>query len=451
MVNLAAMGWDFEDLKLGSFVRVIDEDLGININARIVKITRDLSDPKNIKVEISNPGKDIVDSLSAVYDNQQLESHIATKIGAGQVVVLGDFVVSDWVTGGSTTIKGSSITAGTITATQLSAGEIITNSAQIKNAIITDAKIASLSANKISGQIVDAQIANIQFAKITNVSISDAMIQNLSASKISGQILDAQIASISFAKITNVYIQDAQIASLSANKITGQIADYQILSVSFAKITNVQIQDAQIVSLNASKITGSIVKTQIASVSAATIQDTSSWNLNAAYITSTYYYGSYSNIANLNPSTIQNRPYCLLGNVTAYSYTTGSPLKHDQAIDKIKAIEFDGEGKFVKSTLPERVKVEGYANPDCVAQLESDSEADVYRLVNLKRVQTDQKEIKKIDDLINKSFDKYLPDYEKEVSQTGLYMELSEMGSLSICALQEIIKRVEALECKLNQ
>ncbi|MCJ7828151.1 MAG: phage tail protein [Dehalococcoidia bacterium] len=114
MVNLAAMGWDFEALQLGSMVKVIDEDLGIDINARIVKITRDLSDPTNIRVEISNPGKDIIDTMGGVYDTQQFESHIATKIGAGQVVVLGTFVVSDWLTAGTTLIKGDYIRSGTL-------------------------------------------------------------------------------------------------------------------------------------------------------------------------------------------------------------------------------------------------------------------------------------------------------------------------------------------------
>ncbi|MCJ7829371.1 MAG: phage tail protein [Dehalococcoidia bacterium] len=114
MVNLAAMGWTFETLQLGSIVKVIDEDMGIDISARLVKITRDLTDPGNIKVEISNVVLDFIDSASGVYDTQQFESHIATKIGAGQVVVLGEFVVSDWLTGGTTNIKGDFIRSGVI-------------------------------------------------------------------------------------------------------------------------------------------------------------------------------------------------------------------------------------------------------------------------------------------------------------------------------------------------
>ena len=122
MVNLAAMGWDFEALQLGSMVKVIDEDMGIDIDARIVKIIRDLSDPGNIQVEISNPGKDIIDTMEGVYDTQQFQDHIATKIGAGQVTVLGAFSVIDWVTGGTTNIKGDYIRTGTIQSTNWGVG-----------------------------------------------------------------------------------------------------------------------------------------------------------------------------------------------------------------------------------------------------------------------------------------------------------------------------------------
>jgi len=122
MVNLAAMGWTFEALQLGSIVKVIDEDLGIDLDARIVKVIRDLSNPENIQVEISNVTLDFIDTSRGVYDTQQFYDHIATKIGAGQVVVLGDFYVSDWVTGGTTLIKGDYIRSGTLESTNWAAG-----------------------------------------------------------------------------------------------------------------------------------------------------------------------------------------------------------------------------------------------------------------------------------------------------------------------------------------
>jgi len=63
MANLEADGLSFEALALGNIVRVIDEDLDINVTARVVKITRDLSNPMNIKVEIANKVRDVIDQL----------------------------------------------------------------------------------------------------------------------------------------------------------------------------------------------------------------------------------------------------------------------------------------------------------------------------------------------------------------------------------------------------
>jgi len=64
MANLVADGLSFEALTLGSIVRIIDEDLDINVTARIVKITRDLSNPINIKVEIANKVRDVIADLN---------------------------------------------------------------------------------------------------------------------------------------------------------------------------------------------------------------------------------------------------------------------------------------------------------------------------------------------------------------------------------------------------
>ncbi|MBA7586269.1 hypothetical protein ES708_28266 [subsurface metagenome] len=212
----------FEALKIGSTIKVIDEDLGIDVSAQVVKIRHPdlLLHLEKMQIEVANRVRDITDALTEVYDVQQLAQHVATEIGAGQVIVKGAFTVQDWVTEGETTIVGSHIETGTITALQLFAGEIITGTAQIKDGIITNAKIDTLAAGKITGQVIDAQIANIAFAKITNVEVTSAQIVSLVAGKITGYILDAQIASIEFAKITNVWVTSAQIQSLAAGKIS---------------------------------------------------------------------------------------------------------------------------------------------------------------------------------------------------------------------------------------
>jgi len=112
--------FSFEALQLGSTITVIDEDLGIDVAVKVVKIEHpDLLNPHLMVLELANRTKDITDTLTEVYDRQQFDHHIATVIGAGQVIVKGTFTVLDWATGGETTIRGDYITTGTINLTRL--------------------------------------------------------------------------------------------------------------------------------------------------------------------------------------------------------------------------------------------------------------------------------------------------------------------------------------------
>ena len=92
-VDLSASGeidFSFEALKIGSTIKVIDEDLGIDVGARAVKITHpDMLHPELMQIEVANRVKDITAALTEVYDIQQLGQHVATTIGAGQVIVGG--------------------------------------------------------------------------------------------------------------------------------------------------------------------------------------------------------------------------------------------------------------------------------------------------------------------------------------------------------------------------
>ena len=77
-----AADFSFEELQLGSIVTVIDENLGIDVSAQVVKIVHSdlLLHPEDIKLEIANRTKNLAGHLGAVYDQQQFGQHIATKI-----------------------------------------------------------------------------------------------------------------------------------------------------------------------------------------------------------------------------------------------------------------------------------------------------------------------------------------------------------------------------------
>jgi|GEM_PF-4409212 len=50
--------WEFEDYRLGNVVKVIDEDLGIDVWCRVTRITRDLFNPAKAHLELENiPGE----------------------------------------------------------------------------------------------------------------------------------------------------------------------------------------------------------------------------------------------------------------------------------------------------------------------------------------------------------------------------------------------------------
>lgn len=107
--------FSFDALQLGSTVVVIDEDLGIDVSCKVLSIERpDLLHPHHMLVELASRVRDITDTLREIYDRQQFDSHVATVIGAGQVIVKGTFTVLDWATDGETTIDGAYIETGTV-------------------------------------------------------------------------------------------------------------------------------------------------------------------------------------------------------------------------------------------------------------------------------------------------------------------------------------------------
>ena len=200
------IAFDFESLQLGSTVKVIDEDLGIDVAAIVVKITHpNLKNPLHMEIEIANKTKDITDTLAEVYDTQQLHQHIATEIGVGQVIVKGAFTVKDWVTDGETTIKGSVIETGTIIADRI----VSVTYAQITDVVIATADIENLAVTNI-------KIGNdFNAAKITAGDIATARLQVHAADGI-----NAGGTTISGGKITtNTIVANKLVSSTFTSRV----------------------------------------------------------------------------------------------------------------------------------------------------------------------------------------------------------------------------------------
>ncbi len=164
----------FDALQLGSTITVIDEDLGIDVEVTVVDIEHPNLDtnPYDMNLELATVVRDITDTLTEVYDNLQFEKHIATKIGAGQVVVLGDFTVLDWATEGKTTIHGDNIETGTITADKLFADYIeVGGAASDVNANATTISGGKITTNTLEASSLKASSLSVAISTTTGGAI----------------------------------------------------------------------------------------------------------------------------------------------------------------------------------------------------------------------------------------------------------------------------------------
>ncbi len=152
---VAEIDLSFDALQIGSIVTIIDEDLGIDVSAQVVKITRpDLRHPEQMRIEVANRIRDITDILGDIHDTVQLRQHIATAIGAGQVIVKGAFTVIDWVTEGQTTIVGDNIETGTITADRLNANVLVAGNILISGLITLEDWASDTDPEKFDGAVI---------------------------------------------------------------------------------------------------------------------------------------------------------------------------------------------------------------------------------------------------------------------------------------------------------
>jgi phage minor structural protein len=122
VVNLAEVrdyDYSLESLGLDTRVRVIDDILSVDVNTSIVSMSIDLLSPADITIELSTVKTDLSDIFKDIISTQNINQSVATQISAGQVTVLGTFVVADWASAGVTTIDGGNITTNTIAANAL--------------------------------------------------------------------------------------------------------------------------------------------------------------------------------------------------------------------------------------------------------------------------------------------------------------------------------------------
>lgn len=67
MVNLAEFGFTQDEINLGDWLSLIDEEIGVNVLVQVVKVVYDLRDGAKIQVELAAKGLDICDIVPGVY------------------------------------------------------------------------------------------------------------------------------------------------------------------------------------------------------------------------------------------------------------------------------------------------------------------------------------------------------------------------------------------------
>jgi len=67
IVNLADFGWSADEITLGMWVRVIDEEIGIELDAQVVRVVYDMVHGEKVEIEIAAKGIDICDIIPSEY------------------------------------------------------------------------------------------------------------------------------------------------------------------------------------------------------------------------------------------------------------------------------------------------------------------------------------------------------------------------------------------------
>lgn len=180
MVNLAehpAHDFDLENIEVGQIVRVVNSDMNnLSVDVEVVSVETNLSDAKDITVELATVTKDISNSFSDVAQYQDIAKNMAVQIGAGQVTVQGTFTVDGWRTTGQTTIDGGNITAGTITAAKLTITPVVAGGA----AADVNANVTTIEGGKITADTItcDKLTTSTLEAKVITVKGSSGALKS---------------------------------------------------------------------------------------------------------------------------------------------------------------------------------------------------------------------------------------------------------------------------------
>lgn len=241
-VDLALTGTEYEDIKVGDTVYVIDNEYNppIFLEARVGKPELSLSDSTVHKCTLSNY-KEIVGKIRQDISEDKINEIINTYFPIG-----GDKIEQGAIGNGHIdTTYYKSIKTDIVQASVADVQVLISNKANITDLNATNASIESLKSNK----------ANIEDLNATNATINNLKADKASVSELSA--VKAQIGTLEAGEIVadKLHSQDANIKNLTSNK-----ANISDLNATNATVGNLNADVGKINTLLAGNIASSNIQ-----------------------------------------------------------------------------------------------------------------------------------------------------------------------------------------------
>lgn len=288
---------------IGEVVSIIDEELALNLKAKVTKITFNSEQPYALKIQISN----------IVEYNSLLKSLIDTSNAVQKVITPGQEIIGQYIKNATidnakiTSLDAEKIKTGTIDANRITASVIDAINAYVGTAQIKVAKIDDLTADKMKANVIDAinatiDTATIDSAKIPNLDASKIISGDIHADRIKTAIIDAVNA-----RISQLTVDDAVIKTLGAN----------VINAINANMTDAKINSAQIDSIDAGTITVDNLKANVIEALYSSIQTLSANNAKVKQLGADLISALNANFSNAKINTAQ------IGTLSANNFTAG--------------------------------------------------------------------------------------------------------------------------------
>lgn len=208
---------------LGENLKVIDDDIDLILDARIVSISKNYDTPLDIQVGISN----VIETNSVIKSLVESSNTVERVTDTVTQQIIGTWIKEATIgTAQIRDLSADKITSGSIATERLSANIIAAINASIGTAKIDSAKIADLQA--VNAVVTDLKALKAEFGKFTAMAgtIDELVAQHVTSASATTikQITKSTV-------IDDAIIKNAMIDSINAGKITSGNIDTSVVTI----------------------------------------------------------------------------------------------------------------------------------------------------------------------------------------------------------------------------